>query len=175
MNNNCFKIVQYAQEKIIFNVSEIWPDNHLATCTDFGKVIYYGEYECVDKSNNTYYALNDNNDNADIIENNIEITNNNLDKSNEKNSKAIEFTKDYDETKEFETSYPRKYKNTHFLELTNDYVQTENLNNNYAKNNSFLSINDSCTFGTINNEETVNELFFGKKAKLGLLKSKTAY
>ena len=59
MENNCFLIIEYELEKIIFNVSEKIPDKHFATCLDFGKVINYGEYECIEKKNNTYHVLND--------------------------------------------------------------------------------------------------------------------
>ena len=74
MENNCFKIVEYNQEKIIFNVSEINPDKHLATCIDFGKVINFEEYECVGKLNDTLNYNNETNNSNTYIE--IEESNN---------------------------------------------------------------------------------------------------
>ena len=66
VNNNCFKIIQYDENQIIFNISEIKPDNPFGNCFAFGKAIFYGQYECIDKPNNTYFALN-NNSNTGVI------------------------------------------------------------------------------------------------------------
>ena len=75
IDNNCFKIIQYEELRIIFNISEIQPDNPIGTCKDFGKAIYYGDYECIDKPNNTYYVLNNNDTNTGVIKNCNEIFN----------------------------------------------------------------------------------------------------
>ena len=32
IDNNCFKILQYSEYKILFNISEINPENHLGSC-----------------------------------------------------------------------------------------------------------------------------------------------
>ena len=58
MNNNCFKIIQYEETKIVFNISEINQNIEIGTCKYFGKVIYYGEYTCIDKPISAYYVLN---------------------------------------------------------------------------------------------------------------------
>ena len=147
MNNNCFKIVEYTQEKIIFNVSEIRPDNHLATCMDFGKVIYYGEYECIEKPNNTYYVLNDNNENI----NSITIINEDIYKN------MSLFTEGDGEDRELSTIYLKIDKNTNFIEFTKDYEVTEKLNNNYTRNEP-ISSNDGDTFGKLDKEKDINKL-----------------
>ena len=41
INNNCFRIIQYNDSKIIFNISEMNIE-FLGTCKYFGKAIYYG-------------------------------------------------------------------------------------------------------------------------------------
>ena len=70
------KIIQYNESKIFFNISEIEPNsNHLGTCLHFGKAIYFGEYKCIDKPNNSYYVLN-NDENTGVIKNCQEFCNN---------------------------------------------------------------------------------------------------
>ena len=46
---NCFNIIEYEQNKIIFDISEINPDKEFGTCLDFGKSIFYNSYECISK------------------------------------------------------------------------------------------------------------------------------
>ena len=76
VDNNCFKIIQYNESKIFFNISEIEPNsNHIGTCLHFGKAILFGEYECIDKPNNSYYVLN-NDENTGVIKNCQEFCNN---------------------------------------------------------------------------------------------------
>ena len=159
MDNNCFYIVKYDGEKIIFNASEIRPDNHLVTCMDFGKVIYYGEYvyECKERLN-TYSVLTDKNENTDIIKNSMEISNNSLDNSNNKNTNNILIIKDDSDTKELNTDEFKNEKNIYFKEKTNDYDEVEASNNNYLKNYFNLSNNISCSFGIFDKEKKLNEL-----------------
>ena len=57
MDNNCFKIIQYDETRILFNISEINHNKPLGSCMFFGKAIYYGEYNCIDKPENSYYVL----------------------------------------------------------------------------------------------------------------------
>ena len=52
--NNCFKIIQYDENKIIFNITEI-NSNVTGSCLYFNKSIYYGQYNCIDKPENTYF------------------------------------------------------------------------------------------------------------------------
>ena len=65
--NNCFKILHYNETNIIFYISENKP-TLIGNCKTFGKAIYYGEYECIDKPDNTYYVLDDENDNTGVIQ-----------------------------------------------------------------------------------------------------------
>ena len=65
-NGNCFPIITYTEEKIIFDVSEIYPGENRKTCLDYGKSIFYGEYQCSAKPLNTFYVLN-NEENTGVI------------------------------------------------------------------------------------------------------------
>ena len=53
---NCFNIIQYDENKILFNISEM-NTNEIDTCLYFNKSIYYGQYNCIDKPEHTYYVL----------------------------------------------------------------------------------------------------------------------
>ena len=66
-DGNCFPIITYTTEKIIFNVSEIYEGEERKTCLDYGKSIFYGQYECNEKPTNTFYVL-DNEENTGVIE-----------------------------------------------------------------------------------------------------------
>ena len=66
--NNCFNIIQYSETKIMFEISGV-ELNVVCNCKYFGKAIYYGKYECIDKPDNTYYVLNDEDDNTGVIKN----------------------------------------------------------------------------------------------------------
>ena len=57
VNNNCFEIIQYENTKIVFDISPINPNNKFGNCKYFDKAIYYNEYECIDRPDNTYYVL----------------------------------------------------------------------------------------------------------------------
>ena len=67
MEGNCFPIITYTNEKIIFNVSEINSEEIEKTCLDYGKSIIYGEYHCISKPSNTFYVLN-NEENTGVVE-----------------------------------------------------------------------------------------------------------
>ena len=64
---NCFPIITYTNEKILFNVSEINTAEMIKSCLDFGKGIKYTEYKCISKPSNTYYVL-DNEENTGIFQ-----------------------------------------------------------------------------------------------------------
>ena len=67
VDGNCFPIITYSNEKIIFDASEINSGEIEKTCLDYGKSIIYGEYQCIIKPLNTYYVLN-NEENTGVIE-----------------------------------------------------------------------------------------------------------
>ena len=66
LDKNCFTIVTYTNEKIIFDVSEIYPQMSQKTCLDYEKSIVYGEYKCITKPINSFYILN-NEENTGVI------------------------------------------------------------------------------------------------------------
>jgi hypothetical protein len=57
VNNNCFEIIQYENTKIVFDISPINTNNKFGNCKYFDNAIYYNEYECIDRPDNTYYVL----------------------------------------------------------------------------------------------------------------------
>ena len=58
LEQNCFEIITYTEEKIIFDVSELNNGETEKSCFDYGKVIIYEEYQCIEKPINSYYVLN---------------------------------------------------------------------------------------------------------------------
>ena len=67
VEGNCFPIIIYTNEKIIFNISEINSVEFEKTCLDYGKSIIYGEYQCITKTQNTFYVLS-NEENTGVVE-----------------------------------------------------------------------------------------------------------
>ena len=63
---NCFPLITYTEEKIIFDVSELNNGETEKSCIDYGKAIFYGEYQCISKPGNSYYVLN-NEENTGVI------------------------------------------------------------------------------------------------------------
>ena len=59
IEGNCFPIISYNNNAILFNISDIKSNNTLGNCLYFNKSIFYGSYECIDKPINTFYVLND--------------------------------------------------------------------------------------------------------------------
>ena len=49
--NNCFPIITYEPNKIIFNISEIDSEIENVTCLYYNKSILYNTYECIQKPN----------------------------------------------------------------------------------------------------------------------------
>ena len=54
---NCFIILEYEENSIKFDISEINPDKEFGTCLDFNKAIFYNSYECITKPENTFYVV----------------------------------------------------------------------------------------------------------------------
>ena len=107
VDNNCFKIIQYEDNQIIFNISEMTPDNPLGSCLYFDKAIYYGQYECIDKPNNTYFVI-DNNSNTGVIKNCHEACNFCVGDGNDDNTNCIECTNDYVKAENSDTNCVKK-------------------------------------------------------------------
>ena len=93
-NNNCFDIFQYTETQIIFNM----PNNSFGKCMDFGKAIYYGKYECIDKSNNTYYILNNIETNTGVIKDCYKSCNTCWGEGDDQNMNCIECAYGYAKT-----------------------------------------------------------------------------
>ena len=64
--NNCFPIIIYEPNKIIFNISEIDSGIENVTCLYYNKSILYNTYECIQKPDNTFYVLT-NEENTGVI------------------------------------------------------------------------------------------------------------
>ena len=72
--DNCFPVVVYDHYKITFNLSEIYQRIENGNCLFFNKSIYSGENECIEKPENTFYILN-NGENNGVIKNCSEACN----------------------------------------------------------------------------------------------------
>ena len=59
VEKNCFPIIKYEDEKIVFDISEFQQGTNEGTCLYFGLSIFNGEYKCITKPENAYYVLND--------------------------------------------------------------------------------------------------------------------
>ena len=69
INDNCFTILEYTEEKITFDVSRTIhysEGQYIKTCLHFGLSIYYGQYQCITKPTHTYYVLT-NEENSGVI------------------------------------------------------------------------------------------------------------
>ena len=55
--NKCFKAIEYNEVRIAFNLTGI-NSNIIGSCLYFNKSIYYGQFNCIDKPENSYYVLN---------------------------------------------------------------------------------------------------------------------
>ena len=66
IDSNCFPILTYSDEKIIFDITELNTGEIQKTCLSYGKAIIFGEYKCISKPVNYYYVLN-NEENTGLI------------------------------------------------------------------------------------------------------------
>ena len=58
VDENCFPPIIIQPNKIIFNISEIYPEEQNGTCLLFNKTIYSGNFEWQERPDNTYYVDN---------------------------------------------------------------------------------------------------------------------
>jgi len=127
--NNCFNIIQYDEKRITFNISEM-NSNEIGTCLYFNKSIYYGQYNCIEKPENTYYVLNVSDSTGIIKDCNISCKSC-YGESNQETTNCIECAEDYYKTEDSNTNCIR-----------NDLIP-----NNYYKNESdniYYKCHDNC-------------------------------
>ena len=101
--NNCFKIIEYNYTKITFDISEISSDI-IGNCEYYGKTIYNGQYECIDKPNNTNDDINEITHNIGGIENCHEACSSCLGERNSTNTNCIECAQGYFKTEDSKTN-----------------------------------------------------------------------
>jgi len=119
IENNCFNIIQYDEMRITFNISEM-NSNEVGTCLYFNKSIYYGQYNCIDKPENTYYVLNGINNTGIIKDCNISCKSC-YGESNSETTNCIECAQNYSETEDSNTNCIRNdlIPNNYYI---NDYI-----------------------------------------------------
>ena len=77
----------------------------MSNCKYFGKAIYYGKYECIEKPNNTYFVINDDIYNTGVIKNCHEACYYCFGEGNEINMNCINCSQDYYKTEDSNTNY----------------------------------------------------------------------
>ena len=100
--NNCFKIIEYNEIKITFNKTGI-NSNIIGSCLDFNKSIYYGQFNCIDKPENSYYVLNGS-ENTGIIKDCNTSCKSCYGESTEGNTNCIECAEGYFKTEHSNTN-----------------------------------------------------------------------
>ena len=115
---NCFNIIQYDENRIIFNITEM-KSNEIGTCLYFNKSIYNGKYNCIDKPEHTYFVLNGS-DNTGVIKNCSISCKSCYGESNNETTNCIECAEDYYKTEDSNTNCIKK----------------DSIPNNYYKNES---------------------------------------
>ena len=126
--NNCFEIVQYEESKIYFKNL----NNSLGTCYDFGKAIYYGKYECIDKPNNSYFIINI--ENTGVIKKCHEACKTCFGGGNNTNTNCIECSEGYFKDKESDSD------------------------TNCVRNESSFTDDNQCSSESLDKDKTIEEL-----------------
>ena len=103
IEGNCFPTIINDQSKIIFNISEIYPEEQNGTCLFFNKSIYTEKSECIDKPENTFYVLNDA-ENTGVIENCSEACETCYGKYTSQNTNCIQCANGYFKTEDSDTN-----------------------------------------------------------------------
>ena len=116
--NNCFNIIQYEEIRIIFNITEI-NSNKVGSCLYFNKSIYYGQYKCIEKPDNTFYVLNGS-ENTGIIKDCSISCKSCYGECNDETTNCIECAQGYFKTEDLNTNC----------------LKEELIPNNYYKNES---------------------------------------
>ena len=100
---NCFPSIIIDQSKIIFNISEIYPEVQNGTCLFFNKSIYAGETECIEKPKNTFYVLNDT-ENTGVIKNCSEACETCIGGNTSQSTNCINCSNNYFKTEDSDTN-----------------------------------------------------------------------
>ena len=147
---NCFNIIEYEQNKIIFDISEINPDKEFGTCLDFGKSIFYNSYECISKPAHTFFVLN-NEENTGVIKNCNIACNTCEGEGDEYDTNCIDCSLGYFKTEDSETNcileelIPENYhKNEEDGIYYKDQQNPDDINNKQCENNLYLSLTGEC-------------------------------
>ena len=122
---NCFNIIQYDENKVTFNITEM-NSKEIGSCLYFNKSIYYGQHTCKDKPDNTYYVLNGSDNTGVIKDCNISCKSCHGE-SNDETTNCIECAQNYSKT---------EYANT-------DFIKEEIITSNYLNNESLTKINET--------------------------------
>ena len=155
-NNSCFNILNYNEFKIIFNISDISQNNHFGTCKQFGKAIYYGQYECIDKPNNSFYVLNDENENTGVIKNCNEACNTCLGEGDTQKTNCLECAQGYIKSENSDTHCIINYsKSTDFLLSTTDNIYYQCYQNCKLCNESYNPLSNE-----MNCLECIDDYYF---------------
>ena len=101
--SNCFPLMEYSEEKIIFDLSDIIPGKTYSSCLDLNMSIKYGEYKCNPRPDKTFYVLNGINNTGLIKDCNI-ACNSCYDEGNSQNTNCINCANGYFKTEESNTN-----------------------------------------------------------------------
>ena len=103
IENNCFPIVEYSKEKIIFNISELSLGKIYGSCLDFNLSIRYQKYQCIPRKIHTFYVLNNIN-NTGIIKDCDIACNTCFDEGNTNNTNCLSCNSEYFKTEDSDTN-----------------------------------------------------------------------
>ena len=152
-NGNCFPIITYTTEKIIFNISEINTGEEEKTCLSYGKSIIYGEYECIEKPLNTFYVL-DNEENTGVIEYCDEACNSCIEKKDiiTQNTNCIDCSDGYFKTEDSNTNCilenlisENYYKNENDNIYYHCYINCKKCSNSFDIENNNMNCDECIT------------------------------
>ena len=102
-DKNCFQIIIYEPNKIIFDISEIDSETENATCLNFNKSILYNTYECIPKPDNTFYVLT-NEENTGVIKYCNEACDSCYGEGNSQDTNCIKCSEGYYKTEDSKTN-----------------------------------------------------------------------
>jgi len=141
---NCFPILINDKTKIIFDISEIYPETPNGTCLFFNKAIYAGKTEFISKPDNIYYILN-NLENTGVIKNCSIACNTCLGENTTFTTNCIECAKGFYKTQDSNTNCISKdLIPTNYYFNTSDDIYYKCHENCYNCTNGYISGNMNC-------------------------------